>query len=104
MAQTVLVVEDEAKIRDLLRSYLERAGLDVLTTSSGAEAIAMVARAAPDLMILDLTGRFAAPMLCRSWCSPQNHRTTGRCAGALTGAAPAWSTARHSADGRPWCS
>ncbi len=54
MAQTVLVVEDEAKIRDLLRSYLERAGLDVLTTASGAEAIAMVARAAPDLVILDL--------------------------------------------------
>ena len=32
MAQTVLVVEDEVKIRELLRSYLERAGLDVLTT------------------------------------------------------------------------
>ena len=29
MAQTVLVVEDEVKIRELLRSYLERAGLDV---------------------------------------------------------------------------
>ncbi len=54
MAQTVLVVEDEAKIRNLLRSYLERAGLDVLTTASGAAAIAMVARAAPDLVILDL--------------------------------------------------
>ena len=29
MAQTVLVAEDEVKIRELLRSYLERAGLDV---------------------------------------------------------------------------
>lgn len=54
MAQTVLVVEDEVKIRDLLRSYLERAGLDVLTTASGAEAIALVARTSPDLLILDL--------------------------------------------------
>lgn len=54
MAQTVLVVEDEVKIRDLLRSYLERAGLDVMTTASGAEAIALVARASPDLLILDL--------------------------------------------------
>jgi DNA-binding response OmpR family regulator len=54
MAQTVLVVEDEVKIRELLRSYLERAGLDVVTTGSGAEAITLAARAAPDLVILDL--------------------------------------------------
>ena len=54
MAQTVLVVEDEVKIRELLRSYLERAGLDVLTTGSGAEAITLAARAEPDLVILDL--------------------------------------------------
>ena len=54
MAQTVLVVEDEVKIRELLRSYLERAGLDVVTTGSGAEAITLAARAVPDLVILDL--------------------------------------------------
>jgi DNA-binding response OmpR family regulator len=51
---TVLVVEDETKIRDLLRSYLERAGYDVLTTPSGAEAITLAARAGPDLVVLDL--------------------------------------------------
>jgi hypothetical protein len=50
MAQTVLVVEDEVKIRELLRSYLERAGLDVVTTASGAEAITLAARAEPDLV------------------------------------------------------
>jgi DNA-binding response OmpR family regulator len=54
MAQTVLVVEDEVKIRELLRAYLERAGLDVVTTGSGAEAITLAARAEPDLVILDL--------------------------------------------------
>ena len=54
MPQTVLVVEDEVKIRDLLRSYLEREGFDVLTTASGAEAIGMAERAAPDLIVLDL--------------------------------------------------
>ena len=54
MARTVLVVEDETKIRDLLRSYLEREGLDVLTTASGAEAITLAETAAPDLIILDL--------------------------------------------------
>ncbi|MGC0344274.1 hypothetical protein [Streptomyces sp. SLBN-8D4] len=35
---TVLVVEDEREIRELLRRYLERAGYGVLTTRSGAEA------------------------------------------------------------------
>jgi DNA-binding response OmpR family regulator len=54
MAATVLVVEDERKLRDFVRSYLERAGLTVLSTGSGAEAITMAAEAAPDLVILDL--------------------------------------------------
>jgi DNA-binding response OmpR family regulator len=54
MAATVLVVEDERKLRDLVRSYLERAGLTVLSAGSGAEAITLAASAAPDLVILDL--------------------------------------------------
>ena len=54
MAATVLVVEDERKLRDLIRSYLERAGFIVLTTDSGAEAITMAITSAPDLVILDL--------------------------------------------------
>ena len=53
-ATTVLVVEDERKIRDLVRGYLEREGLGVLTTASGAEAIALVRESAPDLLVLDL--------------------------------------------------
>jgi DNA-binding response OmpR family regulator len=51
---TVLVVEDERKLRDFVRSYLERAGFTVLSTGSGAEAIAMAAEATPDLVVLDL--------------------------------------------------
>jgi DNA-binding response OmpR family regulator len=51
---TVLVVEDERKLRELIRSYLERAGFTVLSTGSGAEAISMAAEAAPDLVVLDL--------------------------------------------------
>jgi DNA-binding response OmpR family regulator len=54
MAQTILVVEDETKIRSLLRGYLERAGFSVLTTGSGAEALTLAATAAPDLVLLDL--------------------------------------------------
>ncbi len=51
---TVLVVEDEREIRELLRRYLERAGLAVLTTGSGAEAVSLLATSAPDLIVLDL--------------------------------------------------
>jgi DNA-binding response OmpR family regulator len=54
VSATILVVEDERKIRELLRSYLEREGLEVITTGSGAEALALVKRIAPDLVILDL--------------------------------------------------
>ena len=54
MSPLVLVVDDERKIRDLVRSYLERAGIDVLTTASGAEAIVMARRSRPDLVVLDL--------------------------------------------------
>lgn len=54
MAATVLLVEDERKLRDLVRSYLERAGFMVLSTGSGAEALSLAASASPDLVILDL--------------------------------------------------
>jgi DNA-binding response OmpR family regulator len=54
MAATILLVEDERKLRDLVRSYLERAGFTVLSTSSGAEALSLAASATPDLLVLDL--------------------------------------------------
>jgi DNA-binding response OmpR family regulator len=54
MPATILVVEDEDKIRDLLRSYLEREGFAVLSTASGAEAIELARSVEPDLVVLDL--------------------------------------------------
>jgi DNA-binding response OmpR family regulator len=54
VAVTVLLVEDERKLRELVRSYLERAGFTVLSTESGAEAITLVTSASPDLIVLDL--------------------------------------------------
>ena len=50
----MLIVEDERKLRELIRSYLERAGFTVLSTGSGAEAITMASAATPDLVVLDL--------------------------------------------------
>jgi DNA-binding response OmpR family regulator len=54
MAATVLLVEDERKLRDLVRTYLERAGFTVLSTGSGAEALTLAGSASPDLVVLDL--------------------------------------------------
>lgn len=54
MARTVLVVEDETKLRDLLRSYFEREGMVVLSTASGSEAIDLTRRGQPDIVVLDL--------------------------------------------------
>ena len=54
MTATVLVVEDELKIRELVRRYLEREGLAVLTTGSGAEALTMLETQSVDLIVLDL--------------------------------------------------
>jgi DNA-binding response OmpR family regulator len=68
---TVLVVEDEPKLRELLRGYLERDGLSVLSSGRGAEALAMAAADAPDLVVLDLglpdiSGEAVARELCSS--------------------------------------
>ncbi len=52
--KTILVVEDERDLRDLLRRYLERAGYAVLATGSGAEALKIVSGQAADLVLLDL--------------------------------------------------
>jgi DNA-binding response OmpR family regulator len=51
---TVLIVEDERKLRDLLRGYLERDGITVLSAGTGAEGLTLADTANPDLIVLDL--------------------------------------------------
>ncbi len=51
--RTVLVVDDEASIRDSLRLLL-RANFDVITAENGAEAIALLQRLTPDLILMDV--------------------------------------------------
>ncbi|HSO65260.1 MAG TPA: response regulator transcription factor [Ornithinibacter sp.] len=51
---TVLVVEDERDIRELLRRFLERAGCSVLTAQTGAEALRFLNGSQVDLVLLDL--------------------------------------------------
>ncbi|WP_438862006.1 response regulator transcription factor [Nocardioides renjunii] len=53
-AATLLVVDDEPFIADLLRSSLGFAGFDVTTASTGAEALAAAEQRRPDLVVLDV--------------------------------------------------
>jgi len=50
----ILVVDDEAQIIDLLRSYLTRDGFDVEQAADGKAALSAFQRLRPDLVILDL--------------------------------------------------
>lgn len=54
MAQTILVVEDDAKMVNLLRLYLEREGFGVVTAYDGRAALEAAERGRPSLVILDL--------------------------------------------------
>jgi DNA-binding response OmpR family regulator len=51
---TILIIEDEANITEVLRLYLEQAGFTVLAASDGVAGLEMHAREHPDLVILDL--------------------------------------------------
>ncbi len=50
----ILVIDDEPKIVQLVRDYLERAGFRVLTASNGKTALAVTHSEKPDLIVLDL--------------------------------------------------
>ncbi|MDP7463837.1 MAG: response regulator, partial [SAR324 cluster bacterium] len=50
----VLVVEDEVKIAQLLREYLEKAGFAVDALARGDQAVEWVRRHNPDAVLLDL--------------------------------------------------
>jgi DNA-binding response OmpR family regulator len=52
--KTILVVDDEPKIADLARDYLEHAGFAVRTAGDGEAALTAVRRDRPDLVVLDL--------------------------------------------------
>jgi DNA-binding response OmpR family regulator len=51
---TVLVVDDEPKIVQLARDYLEHAGFAVLTAADGPSALQSARTRQPDLIVLDL--------------------------------------------------
>ena len=53
-AKSILVVDDEATIREVIRRYLERDGFVVREAADGYAALDALAEALPDLIVLDL--------------------------------------------------
>jgi two-component system phosphate regulon response regulator PhoB len=65
---TILIVEDEADVAELLRYNLEAEGFAVVTASSGDEAAERIRDAAPDLILLDwMLPGLSGIELCRRW-------------------------------------
>jgi len=53
-AGTILIIEDEISIQNVIRTYLENSGYSTLTTDNGAEGLLLAESHEPDLIILDL--------------------------------------------------
>lgn len=54
MTPLILIAEDDADIRGLLKLYLEGEGLRVLEAADGADALALAREHTPDMAILDI--------------------------------------------------
>lgn len=54
MRTTILSVDDEPDVTQLVKFHLNKAGFDVVTAASGREALDQVRAIKPDLILLDL--------------------------------------------------
>lgn len=54
MQATILSVDDERDVTDLVHFHLTKAGYAVITAASGSEALAKIEDQKPDLILLDL--------------------------------------------------
>ncbi len=64
---TILVADDDADLRDILRSVLEPAGFAVTEAADGRAALEAVRVAAPDLLILDyMMPVMTGPQVCEA--------------------------------------
>ena len=76
MPKKILIVEDEANIRELLRLYLEREGYTVLEAENGVEGIKKWKSDKPDMLLLDvmmpgMDGLTARRLADKTGCSTQ---------------------------------
>ena len=54
MSKSILVVDDEARLVNLVRGYLEQEGYTVFSATNGREALFVAREERPDLIVLDL--------------------------------------------------
>lgn len=54
MSKTILVVDDEARLVNLVKAYLEQGGFRVVTAKNGREALFICRQEKPDLILLDI--------------------------------------------------
>lgn len=88
MARTVLVIEDDSNIAELLRLYLEKEGYHLLAAADGNKGVELFRSAAPDLVLLDVMlpgldgwgccGQSGRVPRRRSSCSPPRARQRTR--------------------------
>ena len=99
----ILLIEDDFKLANLVREYLEAVGYVVLHESNGARAPALIIREQPDIVLLDLMlpgldgvqvcrkireknadgmPKFRGPIIMLTALSDENHEINGLDAGA----------------------
>jgi two-component system, cell cycle response regulator DivK len=54
MSKLILVVEDQADNRQILRDLLGNAGYDLVEAEDGEQALAAIAKQRPDLILMDI--------------------------------------------------
>ena len=60
----ILIVDDEPRIRDLIREHLQYAGFTCAEAGDGGEALSLLAQGGIDLVILDIMMPFMDGMTC----------------------------------------
>jgi two-component system phosphate regulon response regulator PhoB len=77
MTATILIVEDEADLSELMRYNLEAGGFHVVTAESGDEAVESIRDGVPDLILLDwMLPGLSGIELCRRWRSREETART----------------------------
>jgi adenylate cyclase len=77
MARTILIVDDDASVREALQLFLEPEGYDVIQAEGGEQAIALASTFQIDAFLMDIEmPRMNGIDLCRSIRGMERYRTT----------------------------